>query len=329
MKNRNKEGSISMSLFNYTDALGAIDYQRIKLLNPLVAYCENHGIQLKRSSNRWKGKCPLHNEQNGEAFVIHPDQKWQCYGQCARQGDVIDLEMLLYGGTVAEAARRLDGITPTGVIPPVSKTPIGVLETQKPLPTKENPLALSYVLSDREIRDCHRFTVRLLEDRQYMERCSKHRQWKLETIRDLALDGYLGLDNEGHFCFNSASGCKSRWREDGERRFKFLFGKSWLWRGELIPEAGTVYITEGETDAITLIDCGMEEDGQTVIVAMQGATFNIEPWSFLFNGKDVIISTDYDEAGRKAADKIEIALFDVARSISFLNLSESGEVVRA
>jgi hypothetical protein len=84
-----------------------------------------------------------------------------------------------------------------------------------------------------------------------MERISKHRQWKLETIRNLALDGYLGLDDDGHFCFNSAAGCKSRWREGDERRFKFHFGKSWLWRGELIPAAETVYLTEEETDAIT------------------------------------------------------------------------------
>jgi hypothetical protein len=44
-------------------------------------------------------------------------------------------------------------------------------------------------------------------------------------LHDPALDGYLGRDDDGHICFLSASGCKSRWREDGERRFRFLFGK--------------------------------------------------------------------------------------------------------
>src|ERR1700693_745400 len=187
-----------MSFRNYTDGHDAIDYQKIKLLNPLAADCEKQGIEVKRSSNRWIGKCPLHNEQNGEAFVIHPDEKWQCYGQCARQGDVIDLEMLLHGGTNAEAARRLGGNAPIGGIPPVSRTQIGVLEIPKHVSTKENPLALPYVLSDEEKQDCHRFTLRLLEDRQYMERCSKHRQWKLETLCNLALDGYMGRDDDGH-----------------------------------------------------------------------------------------------------------------------------------
>jgi CHC2 zinc finger len=150
---------------NYTDPLAGIDYQRIKQLNPLLSYCEKHGIELKRSSNRWKEKCPLHNEQNGEAFVIHPDGKWQCYGRCATQGDVIDLERLLHGGTNAEAALRLSGNPPIGGLPPVSvsKTPIGVSEIPKVVPTRQNPPALPYVLSGKEIHDCHRFTVRLLK----------------------------------------------------------------------------------------------------------------------------------------------------------------------
>jgi hypothetical protein len=63
----------------YTDnypfeANDPIDFERIRELNPLVAYCEKNGIQLRRSSNRWIGKCPLHDERKGAAFVIHPDE---------------------------------------------------------------------------------------------------------------------------------------------------------------------------------------------------------------------------------------------------------------
>ncbi len=39
-----------------------------------------------------KGKCPLHGEQNGEAFTVWvEDQKWRCFGQCNTGGDVLDL----------------------------------------------------------------------------------------------------------------------------------------------------------------------------------------------------------------------------------------------
>lgn len=110
-----------------------------------------------------------------------------------------------------------------------------------------------------------------------------------------------------------------------ERRFKFHFGKSWLWRGELIPQTETIYITEGETDAITLIDCGMEDDGGIAVVGLQGATLNIEPWAILFTDKDVIISTDYDEAGRKAAQNIKQALSGFARSIKYVRLDKEGK----
>jgi hypothetical protein len=128
--------------------------------------------------------------------------------------------------------------------------------------------------------------------------------------------GYLGRDDDGHICFNSAAGCKSRWRENGERRFKFLFGRSWLWRGDLIREAQTVYLCEGETDAITLIDKGIEDDGKTIAVGVQGATLNIEPWSFLFAGKEVVIAMDDDEAGWRADEKIERNLSGTAKSIT-------------
>jgi hypothetical protein len=306
---------------NYSlDVSGAIDFERIRQANPLVSYCEEQGIDLRRSSNRWVGKCPLHNEQNGAAFVIHPDDRWQCYGKCSRQGDVVDLEMLLHGGTLAEAARRL---TRSGHVtgphgddtPTVFSVPRSFAQP-KVAPTRENPLALPYLLTDAERQDCQRFSVRLLEDPEYIERISTHRQWKTETIRALALDGYMGRDDDGHICFNSAAGCKSRWREDGERRFKFLFGRSWLWRGDLISTAETIYLCEGETDAITLIDKGIEDDGKTIAVGVQGATLNIEPWAFLFAGKHVVIAMDDDEAGWRADEKIERNLSGIAKSIT-------------
>jgi Protein of unknown function (DUF3987)/CHC2 zinc finger len=101
-----------MTNSNYAEdkaqAKSLIDFQRIRQLNPLVAYCLNAGIEIHQSGKNWAGRCPIHDEQNGEAFVIYPDDRWQCFGACSRQGDVIDLEKELHGGTLAEAARRLD-----------------------------------------------------------------------------------------------------------------------------------------------------------------------------------------------------------------------------
>lgn len=45
-----------------------------------------------RGYNPMTGKCPLHGEVHGTAFVVWPeDQKWKCFGACGIGGDVIDL----------------------------------------------------------------------------------------------------------------------------------------------------------------------------------------------------------------------------------------------
>lgn len=37
------------------------------------------------------GRCPLHAEKRGRAFVVWTElQKWRCYGKCGAGGDVID-----------------------------------------------------------------------------------------------------------------------------------------------------------------------------------------------------------------------------------------------
>jgi DNA primase len=58
------------------------------------------------------------------------------------------------------------------------------------------------------------------------------------------------------------------------------------------------------------------------LIGVQGATLNIEPWAFLFTGKHVVIAMDDDEAGWKAAKKIERVLATVSKSISSLHLNE-------
>jgi DNA primase len=107
----------------------------------------------------------------------------------------------------------------------------------------------------------------------------------------------------------------------------------------LIPEAQTVYLCEGETDVVTLIDRGIEDDGEsvglnpevrftsavgrTVAVGVQGATLNIERWAFLFRDKHVVIAMDDDEAGWKADANIGRVLSTVATSIEhFWSIAE-------
>lgn len=150
------------------------------------------------------------------------------------------------------------------------------------------------------------------------DKIAKSRKWRAEIIRDLALDHYLGW-HDGKLAFIYDGGVKLRWRENGERVIRWAFGKPWLWRGGRMGFVDTVYVCEGESDAISLIHSGVETDGLAVVVALPSAsTFNAD-WVSLFRGKDVILWLDNDPAGLRATEKVSKLLSPVARSLKAVN----------
>jgi CHC2 zinc finger len=97
-----------------------IDFDVLRQRIPLLTYCQQRGIALRRSARVWIGRCPIHRERNGASFVVWSDQRWSCFGKCSRGGDVIDLERSLGGGSVVEAVERLGGQLPQ-FVPPSEK----------------------------------------------------------------------------------------------------------------------------------------------------------------------------------------------------------------
>ena len=72
--------------------------------NPLLEYCQRHGLRLKRdgAANRYKCLCPLRHEKT-PSFTIFADQgRFHCFG-CGRKGNVIDLHAALMGVSGMEA----------------------------------------------------------------------------------------------------------------------------------------------------------------------------------------------------------------------------------
>jgi hypothetical protein len=302
-----------------------LDFDEIRHRNPLLDYCLTNRIKLHQSGAYWIGKCPIHNERNGEAFVVHNDRCF-CNGKCTGrfpQGlDVIDLDAVLHGDSIAEAAQRLGG---TFTVEPITRA-----EPEKkeiPVPTRANPLALPYLLSGLEIAETHRCSHRLLvsddsEPNSNVSAVCDHLGWQPATVRGLALDGYLGLSEEGFLTFNFESGSKSRWKEaDGSRRFRFNFGKPWFWRGGLIPDGQTIFLTEGETDAITLIDHGLERGG-AIVTGLPAGNFKPGSWAFLFKAKAVVFFPDSDPTGSDAATEIQKTIGPVAASLCVLQIHE-------
>jgi CHC2-type zinc finger protein len=291
----------------------AINFPAVRQAHSLADFCSSRGIELKRSGSARTlvGRCPLHNERT-PSFHVYPDEHFNCFG-CGAHGDVIALCMKLDGLTVVEAAKKLGSSENYS-----SQTKIAHDRSEPAIrPTKQNPLALPYQMSLEQMRECGRCAERLITNAQAIQALVDWRGWGPVTIRDLALEPALGLRINGRLALLYSSGLKTR--VIGSREFRWSFGKPWIWRGELILEFQNIYICEGETDVIRLINDGLERDGQTLAVGLPSASFNLAPWAFLFAGKAVTLVPDDDEAGAKALDRTVQALEPVAESIAFLD----------
>lgn len=192
-----------------------------------------------------------------------------------------------------------------------------------PVPRRESLRACRfpsdiYEPTDEEVRDVQKMVETLISDSSLCERVARARGWQSETVRQLALETYLGW-HDGKLCFIYDTGVKLRWREKGERIIRWAFGKPWLWRGAWIKSAQTIYLCEGETDAISLIDAGIESDRATVAVALPSASTFDSTWAALFDGKDVVLAFDNDKAGSDATARVSKLLRPSARSLKQLN----------
>jgi hypothetical protein len=159
---------------------------------------------------------------------------------------------------------------------------------------------------------------RLRDDPKLCEQIAASRKWQAATVRDLANEASLGVE-DGKLAFLYDSGVKLRTRNAGERVIYCAFGKPWLWRAAFLHRAQTVYLCEGETDCISLIDASVETDFTTLAVALPSATTFDEGWVSLFRGEAVILALDSDAAGRAATERITGLLRPYARSLKQLN----------
>lgn len=182
-----------------------------------------------------------------------------------------------------------------------------------------------YQPTDAEIATAHKWAANLHESPTLCRRIGTGRAWKAETVRNLALELYLGWNPQegkhGALIFIYDCGAKLRYRSvEGERVIRWAFGKAWLWRGAHLTWARKVYLCEGETDAITLIDAGVEEqEEKALVVALPSANSFKAEWAQLFRDKDIVLLFDDDSAGENATARVVASLRCVAGSLSYLN----------
>jgi len=74
----------------------------------LLSYVRQFAPDVKQTgTNRYKCRCPLHDDST-PSFVLNADTgKWRCFGACATGGDVIDFARLKHGWDLATAIENL------------------------------------------------------------------------------------------------------------------------------------------------------------------------------------------------------------------------------
>ncbi|RYD82318.1 MAG: hypothetical protein EOP84_09550, partial [Verrucomicrobiaceae bacterium] len=95
-----------------------------------------------------------------------------------------------------------------------------------------------------------------------------------------------------------------------------------LWRCELLqPDHTQVIVTEGETDAITAIDAGVESATLRVLALPSVSTF--PEWAMeMLTGRNVLLVLDGDKAGAEFTAKHMWALQRYTKTVAALNWEE-------
>jgi hypothetical protein len=278
------------------------------------------GVKLRRAGRGTLiGKCPIHRERRGLSFAIFAGRRWRCFGKCAHGGDVIDLDIALNDGGVTEAVKRIQGMN-LGEALPLDEY-ADRLEAAQSVITPENPLGVPYHLSEEQRATGAKYAHRLATSNYWLTEISTWRGWKRETIQALAAEGSLGIDPAARLCFLYESGLKFRYTnlDTGERIIRWRWGKPTLWRISRLETARKVYLSEGEPDAISLVDEGVERERGVSVLAVPCASFRLSPLASLFKDKEVVLVPDADKTGLNAATNWACALEPHVESLSYLS----------
>ena len=189
-----------------------------------------------------------------------------------------------------------------------------------------------YVMNGDELRRCVEMAETLLRDEEAIKGIAKARNWQTKTIRELALDPCLGLD-EGKLVHLYPTGAKKRLKpltpELAEKfvgvRFCWMFGKpDSLWRGDrLLKCTERIHLTEGETAAIALIDAGIDNGTTEIVMAVPGASGWHDEWAKAFRGRCVTVWPDADDAGDKLQERLIESLGPVVESLEVVPMKEA------
>ena len=273
---------------------------------------EADGHRFKQSGNYAMCCCPFHDDRTPSFSVMPEDTYARCFG-CEWHGNIFDYEMKAHMVGFVEALHRLEKKAPR---------------------LHQKQLIDSYthraIIKPRDLgplkREQEKYLHRLKTDSWIQQRVCDLRNtsghtWKAEIIKKLAEEGSLGWSGDSlAFIYNT--GTKYRqWPGRGFYWDDAGTGNS-IWREDRIEAAREIHLTEGETDAISLVNAGLEKNSGIAVCAVPGASSFSSQWVYKFQGKRVTLWFDADEAGDKGLQRVGNLLNGVASSVNQVDLKE-------
>lgn len=258
----------------------------------------------KTSSGEFQINCPFHDDDVESLSVNSETGAWKCFG-CGKSGSITDFIMQYKGWSRKEVEDYLEKEFPLfgGNIQ---------LKASKGN-TKIEPISLD---------DVKRFQTILNNTTRVLKYLRIKRGLSQETINKFLL-GWDGervtipviengnIVNIRRYLPNAPKGTPKmlNWKKG--------YGMVRLFNRDIIKLYETIYICEGEFDAMVLTQNGFPAVSSTAGADSWSSTFNI-----LFQNKHVVIVYDNDEAGEKGAKKVAEALSPFVKSIKIVTLDE-------
>lgn len=255
-------------------------FTNISLLDILKKYTSfsTDGFTGNAKKGGLLGPCPIHKESTGSSFCMYDKTEtgegwdWVCFGQCHTGGKATNLLVQLGLADNVKAAREM--IERDFNIQPPKTVSVDTFSDYKGI-SKE-------LLKERKIVDIERVTP-------------KEHQEELGTVMNVVAIPYFNLEGE-----EVAVKQRLTWKAK-EKLPKYLFshGSNTIYGLDLLDGYDKnlpLYITEGETDCLTLLDIGKQAIGVPGANAWRSSP---EAHEIIGSFEKIILVMDNDQAGEK------------------------------
>jgi CHC2 zinc finger/Toprim-like len=283
------------------EILGISSALSVEEIKERVAYdqrLKSDGHKIQRSGRQPKCRCPFHDDSTPSFVISKKNDYGYCFG-CDWHGDIIQYEQDYHDVDLGSALEKLTEWLETGKCG--ERKVFDVVEEEIPIQILEH-----------QRQSMGEASAALFADEVAILKIAADRNWLPGTIAKLAKDGDLGW-SDGRLTFNYSTGLKLR--EWPAKEFRWSFGKNGLWRDHVLGTSDCVFLTEGETDAISLLDCGLEKEPGIGVIAVPGSKAFKQQWAEYFTGKHVVICFDDDAAGVQGARRILQMLTPVVATV--------------